>query len=128
MASSIDGTILRANQRAAELWGMPISELCGRRTIDLTMPEDRELTERSLAAPGRGSFLVKTYVRPDGTPVPALAMGWPLIDDDGKEICLIGVAVPTADVTATASALREAASSHPRSAQHRATTDGAEPG
>ncbi len=123
---SSDGVILRANNRAAELWGLPISEICGRRTIDMTAPEDRARTARALAAEGRGEFLMKTYLRADGTRVPALAMGWPLLDDDGREVCLIGVAVPTAEVRMTASTLREATDSHPRNQARAGASDGAD--
>ena len=100
-----DGVILRANRAAADLWGLPISEICGRRTADMTAPEDKARTERALASRGRGQFLLKSYVRPDGTRVPALTMGWPLVDDDGNTVCLLGVAVPTSDVTVTPSML-----------------------
>lgn len=109
-----EGVILRANRRAAELWGLPVSEICGRRTLDMTAPEDQERTRSALSAPNHSDFLVKRYVRPDGTRVPALAMGWPLTDDDGNTVCLLGVAVPTSSVTMTASVLKESIRAHPR--------------
>jgi PAS domain S-box-containing protein len=89
-----DSTILRANQAAAELFGRPVAELPGLRTLDLTITEDVALTEERLLHAAEGHFVLKTYERPDGTPVPALAMGWPLLDDDGQTVCLIGVAIP----------------------------------
>lgn len=123
---SSKGVILRANQRAAAMWGLPVSEICGRRTVDMTVPEDRPVTERALAAKSRGEFLMKTYLRADGTRVPALAMGWPLTDDDGNEVCILGVALPTAEVTASAATLHEAARSHPRSPENLSASETAE--
>lgn len=118
-----DGVVLRANQRAAELWGLTVAEICGRRTAELTAAEDREQTDAALAARGRGSFLVKTYLRSDGTRVPALAMGWPLTDDDGNTVCILGVAVPTSRVVMSASMREEATRTHPRNPQRPSTTD-----
>lgn len=106
LLTAMDSTILRANQPAAELFGLPLAELPGRRTVELTLPEDVEVTDRALASITDGSFIVKQYVRPDGTAVPALAMGWPLVDDDGAAVCILGVAVPLSNTSATRSALR----------------------
>lgn len=57
-------------------------------------PEDADDTKDRLAAVQSAHFLTKTYVRGDGSRVSCLALGWPLVDDDGEAVCLIGVAVP----------------------------------
>jgi PAS domain S-box-containing protein len=89
-----EGRILRANAAAADLWGRPLTELIGMRTVEITAPEDVDDTKDRLAAVQSAHFLTKTYVRGNGSRVSCLALGWPLVDDDGEAVCLIGVAVP----------------------------------
>ena len=60
-----------------------------------------------MEAIGTGHILLKTYVRTDGTKVPSLALGWPLVDDDGEFACLIGVAVPLSRIGTAPSLLDE---------------------
>ena len=105
MLTAMDGTILRANQGAAELFGLPLTDLPGRRTIDLTLPDDVAETESALTKVEDGRYIVKHYVRADGTRVAALAMGWPLVDDDGTPVCIFGVAVPLRTMSVTRSLL-----------------------
>jgi PAS domain-containing protein len=111
-----DGTILRANQVAATMWDRPLADLHGRRTVELTIEADVADTTERFAHSGRGQFQLKTYRRGDGTPFRALAMGWPLKDDDGEVVCLMGVVVPLDRLGASPSVLAElqaAASSGP---------------
>ena len=108
-----DSTIMRANQAAAELFGRPLSELSGLRTLDMTIAEDMALTEERLLHAAEGHFVLKTYERPDGSAVPALAMGWPLVDDDGQTVCLIGVAVPIAHLWRSPSVMAALRADHP---------------
>lgn len=105
----MDSTILRANQGAAELFGIPVSDLPGMRTIDLTDPEDVEETETAIDAVDSGSLIVKHYLKADGTRQTALAVGWPLVDDEGTPVCILGVAVPVSGLAATRSAVQEIA-------------------
>jgi PAS domain S-box-containing protein len=102
-----DSMILRANQVAADTWGHPLADLHGTRTIDLTIEEDTVDTRERFAHSERGQFQLKTYRRGDGTPFRALAMGWPLKDDDGEVVCLIGVAIPLDRLGASPSILAE---------------------
>lgn len=105
---SNDGTILRANAPAAELWGIPLADLPGRRTVEFTVPEDVDDTESRLHKSQRnGQFLLKTYVRPDGAQVPCLALGWPLVDDEGAYVCILGAAIPLERIATAPSMLEQ---------------------
>ncbi len=94
-----DSTILRANQHYADLMGRPLTSLAGMRSVDLTAPLDRAATVKAIGAAAEGQVMLKQYERPDGSHVTTLAMGWPLVDDDGQMVCLFGVAVPLDRVT-----------------------------
>ena len=71
------------------------------------------LTEERILYATEGHFLLKTYERPDGSAVPTLAMGWPLVDDDGQTVCLIGVAVPIAHLWRSPSVMAALRADHP---------------
>lgn len=95
-----DGTVLRANQEAARIWGAPVDQLPGQTVVESTAPEDRLRSSDTTALSQRGLIALKTYLRPDGVRIPALAMGWPLVDDDGMPVCNIAVVVPLSRVNA----------------------------
>lgn len=65
-----DGTLLRVNDTLAALLGRAPEELIGRRTLDITHPEDADVTLTPLAQLAEGENTVrftKRYLRADGS-------------------------------------------------------------
>src|SRR5262249_51417651 len=70
---SPEGRWLRFNQRLCEIVGYDRAELAARTFLDITHPDDREVSalsfQRLLAGRGGTCELDKRYVRKDGVPV-----------------------------------------------------------
>src|SRR5690606_4855483 len=68
---ALDGTILTANARYAEILGLPQDEVVGVSTEAVSHPDDVAPTTRALEHALRegGSQLEKRYIRPDGSTV-----------------------------------------------------------
>ena len=95
----LEGQIISANARFAEILGLKPEEAIGITTRDVTHPDDVEVTRRALEAARGGSEgrIEKRYIRPDGAVVWALTSLRALTDSDSELIGFIAVVV---DITA----------------------------
>ncbi|MGM9515868.1 ATP-binding protein [Roseateles sp. DB2] len=93
--TELDGAVREANPRFCEMVGYPLAALLGRRTLDLTHPEDREQDKRMGQALLRGEFSsyqrTKRYLHQDGSQVEVRALVSVLRDEDGQPYSLLGV-------------------------------------
>ncbi|MFC5344175.1 PAS domain S-box protein [Brevundimonas staleyi] len=107
----LDGAVLSANARFAELLGYSQSDVIGITTRDVSHPDDIQATIDLLsgvrAGDNEGGQLEKRYIRPDGTVVWALTSLRALRDEDGNQSGYIAVTVDITDAKAAESALRE---------------------
>ena len=106
----MDGAVISANARFAELLGHTQASVIGLTTRDASHPDDVQATIDLLSnvvAGGDGGQLEKRYVRPDGTVVWALTSLRALRDEDGNQSGYIAVSVDITDAKAAESALRE---------------------
>ncbi len=92
-----EGDILRANQAAADMLGCEIpEELCGRKVIDLTHPDDRPENRRLFALMLRGRIdrysVRKRYLRSDGSEVWADLTLAAVRDEEGELQYTVGQA------------------------------------
>ncbi len=93
--TELDGAVREANPRFCEMVGYPLATLLGRRTLDLTHPEDREQDKRMGQALLRGEFSsyqrIKRYLHRGGSVVEVRALVSVLRDEDGQPYSLLGV-------------------------------------
>ena len=109
----LDGAVISANARFAELLGHTQDSVVGLTTRDASHPDDVQPTIDLLSnvlAGGEGGQLEKRYIRPDGTVVWALTSLRALRDEDGNQSGYIAVAVDITDAKAAEAALRESES------------------
>lgn len=88
------GHVQRANRAMAELLGRPQEELVGIQILELTHPDDRQVSEDFRARLRRNELnsyrLEKRYVRPDGSAVWASLSVSVVRDLEGKPMYMIG--------------------------------------
>lgn len=108
----LEGQIISANARFAEMLGLKPEEAIGITTRDVTHPDDVEVTRRALEAARGGSEgrIEKRYIRPDGAVVWALTSLRALTDSDSELIGFIAVVVDITAAKAAEAALRESES------------------
>lgn len=105
----LNGRVVSANARFAEILGLAPDRIVGITTRDVTHPDDVESTGEALetARGGGEGRLEKRYIRPDGTIVWALTSVRALTAPDGAPIGFIGVLVDITAAKAAEAALRE---------------------
>ncbi|MFC7378705.1 PAS domain S-box protein [Brevundimonas sp. GCM10030266] len=105
----LEGQIISANARFAEILGLTPEQIIGITTGDVTHPEDVAITRRALEAARNGGEgrIEKRYIRPDGSIVWALTSLRALTDPAGALIGFIGVVVDITAAKAAEAALRE---------------------
>ena len=105
----LDGTILSANARYAEILGVPHENVVGLSTEAVSHPDDVELTRRALdeALNAGGSQLEKRYLRPDGSTVWVVISVRALTGPTGEVDGFIAVVVDISGAKAAEAALRE---------------------
>ncbi len=93
--TELDGAIREANPRFCDMVGYLLPALLGRRTLDLTHPEDREQDKRLGQALLRGEFSsyqrIKRYLHRDGSIVEVRVLVSVLRDEEGQPYSLLGV-------------------------------------
>ncbi|WP_420478023.1 PAS domain S-box protein [Brevundimonas sp. FT23028] len=105
----LQGRVVSANARFAEILGLTPDRVVGITTRDVTHPDDVEITGDALktARDGGEGRVEKRYIRPDGTVVWALTSLRALTDPSGGLIGFIGVLVDITAAKAAEAALRE---------------------
>ena len=92
---NLEGHIIHANQRMAEMFLYPLNELLGKEYVDLIHPSEKELGRAKMLAllnSGISSVdLERIYCRSDGTSFWGNLTGKRFHDDKGGEIGLVGV-------------------------------------
>jgi len=108
----LNGDVVSANARFAEILGISPDQVIGITTGDVTHPADIEGTRRALEAARSGGEgrIEKRYIRPDGTIVWALTSLRGLIAPDGELTGFIAVLVDITAAKAAEAALRESES------------------
>ena len=90
----LDGLVQRANRAMAELLGRTQEELVGIQILDLTHPDDRDVSAERREQLARNEFssyrLEKRYLRPDGSVVWASLSVSVVRDLDGNAVYMIG--------------------------------------
>lgn len=106
---ALDGTILTANARYAEIVGLPLDEVVGLSTEAVSHPDDVAPTTRALEQALRegGSQLEKRYIRPDGSTVWVVISVRALTGPTGVVEGFIAVVVDISGAKAAEAALRE---------------------
>jgi PAS domain S-box-containing protein len=105
----LDGTVLSANARFAEIVGVPSDRVVGLSTEEISHPDDVEPTRRALelALKDGGAQLEKRYIRPDGSTVWVVISIRALTGPDGAVEGYIAVVVDISGAKAAEAALRE---------------------
>ena len=105
----LDGSILSANARYAEILGVPYDQVVGLSTEAVSHPEDVEPTRRALdqALSEGGAQLEKRYIRPDGATVWVVISIRALTGSTGEVEGFIAVIVDISGAKAAEAALRE---------------------
>ncbi len=105
----LDGAVLSANARFAEILGLSPDEALGVTTEAVTHPEDVAPTRRALkhALAEGGAQLEKRYIRPDGSTVWVVISIRALTGADGTVEGYIAVVVDITGAKAAEAALRE---------------------
>jgi PAS domain S-box-containing protein len=105
----MDGAILSANARFAEMLGLDPNGVVGIRTRDVTHPDDIESTRALLASAlaGGAGQVEKRYLRPDGSIVWAVTSLQRLLDHEGRPRGFIAVVLDISEAKATEASLRE---------------------
>ena len=110
----VNGAVVSANARFAELLGYAPDAVVGIRTRDVTHPDDIQATLDVLssirAGASEGCQLEKRYIRLDGTVVWGLTSLRILRDENGAQSGFIAVVVDISDAKAAEAALRESES------------------
>ncbi len=105
---AIDGAYIEFNQAYARMLGYTLEELRARRTVDVTHPDDVQLSEQHLGRIARGESELeryeKRYLRKDGSVVRGDVCVQPLRGEDGAPAAILGTVV---DVTQRWQAQRE---------------------
>lgn len=106
---ALDGTILSANARYAEILGVPGEAVVGLTTEAVSHPDDLDRTRRALreALRSGGAQLEKRYVRPDGSIVWVVISLRALTGPGGLVEGYIAVIVDITDAKTAEAALRE---------------------
>lgn len=106
---ALDGSILSANARYAEILGVPYDRVTGLTTEAVSHPEDVELTRKALreALRSGGAQLEKRYLRPDGSIVWVVISIRALTGPGGLVEDYIAVIVDITDAKTAEAALRE---------------------
>ncbi len=106
---ALDGSIISANARYAEILGLAHDQVAGLTTEAVSHPEDVERTRKALreALRSGGAQLEKRYVRPDGSIVWAVISVRALTGPGGLVEGYIAVIVDITDAKAAEAALRE---------------------
>ena len=91
------GTIIHANRRMAEMFGLPLKELIGSRYVELLHPDEREPGEAGMTALMQGQTEVldreRHYQGRDGNGFWGRITARRMVDAEGKLIGLVGVIV-----------------------------------
>jgi len=105
----LDGSILSANARYAEISGVPLDQISGLSTEAVSHPDDIEPTRRALAQALEegGAQLEKRYIRPDGSMVWVVISLRALKSPEGEVEGYIAVVVDISGAKAAEAALRE---------------------
>ena len=105
----LDGAIISANTRYAEILGMPPEAVPGLTTEAISHPDDVEPTRRALEQALRegGAQLEKRYIRPDGSTVWVVISVRALTGPAGAVEGYIAVVVDISGAKAAEAALRE---------------------
>ncbi|HYC96605.1 PAS domain S-box protein [Brevundimonas sp.] len=105
----LDGTILSANARYAEILGVPHDKVVGLSTEAVSHPDDVGPTHRALdqALNEGGAQLEKRYIRPDGSMVWVVVSVRALTGPGGAVEGFIAVVVDISGAKAAEAALRE---------------------
>ena len=107
---SMDGKVVSANARFAELLGYTQDSVIGLTTAQVSHPDDIQATldllEEVIAGDGGGQ-IEKRYIRPDGSLVWALTSLRALRDDEGLRSGYIAVLVDITQAKTVEAALRE---------------------
>ncbi|MBF0666158.1 MAG: PAS domain S-box protein [Brevundimonas sp.] len=105
----LDGAILSANARYAEIAGIPQDRIVGLSTEAVSHPDDVEPTRRALAQALEegGAQLEKRYIRPDGSMVWVIISLRALTGPGGAVEGYIAVVVDISGAKAAEAALRE---------------------
>ena len=105
----LDGAVLSANARFAEIVGRDHDDVVGLGTEQISHPDDIEPTRRALqrALKEGGAQLEKRYIRPDGSTVWVIISLRALIGPDGVVEGYIAVVVDISGAKAAEAALRE---------------------
>ena len=105
----LDGSVLSANARFAEIVGLPQDDVVGLSTERVSHPDDVEPTRRALEQALRegGAQLEKRYIRPDGSTVWVVISIRALTGPDGGVEGYIAVVVDISGAKAAEAALRE---------------------
>ncbi|MBI2261339.1 MAG: PAS domain S-box protein [Caulobacterales bacterium] len=106
---ALDGTILSANARYAEILGLPHGEVVGLTTEAVSHPDDVEPTRRALAGALKtgGAQLEKRYIHQDGSIVWVVISIRALTGPGGSVEGFIAVVVDISGAKAAEAALRE---------------------
>jgi PAS domain S-box-containing protein len=83
-----DGVYSYVNEKMAQIFGRPISEIIGKSSLDIASGEQRELIQRGRPMFARGETMRGEYAltRADGSTVSLLFSAVPLIDDSGRHL------------------------------------------
>ncbi len=105
----LDGAVVSANARFAEIVGVPKDKVGGLTTEAVSHPDDIEPTRRALkqALSEGGAQLEKRYIRPDGSTVWVIISIRALIGPGGTVDGYIAVVVDISGAKAAEAALRE---------------------
>ncbi|MGQ2992297.1 MAG: PAS domain S-box protein [Brevundimonas sp.] len=109
----LDGKVVSANARFADMLGLSPAAVIGIRTADVSHPDDVRPTLELLAAAAAGATagqIEKRYLRPDGSVVWGLTSLAPLTTEEGATEGYIAVIVDITDAKTAESALRESES------------------
>lgn len=106
----LDGRVVSANARFADILGLSPPAVIGIRTADVSHPDDvRPTLDILRAAAGTGSAgqIEKRYIRPDGSVIWGLTSLAPLTTEEGATEGYIAVIVDITDAKTAEAALRE---------------------
>jgi PAS domain S-box-containing protein len=115
-ASEADGTLIDVNPAFARLLGYRRAALRGRGVLDISHPDDAELTRATMARVAlgkRAATVEKRYRRKDGEDIHAVTSVAPVYDTDGALLCVLAtIQDVTYRVLAEAAARRSEAELH----------------